>query len=64
MSIATQHSLERTSLKGGPFIGRCVLCGATDLTMASMNDWCPNTVGKTQDQALIDAIEGPKEQIK
>lgn len=52
------HSLERTSPKGERFVGTCRLCGQTGLTTANMNDECPNTRGLSQDEAVIDAIEG------
>lgn len=52
------HSLRRTSPMGGPFVGRCVLCGATGLSMGAALDTCPNPRGVSSDDALIDAIEG------
>jgi hypothetical protein len=55
----TTHSLERTGAKGGPFIGRCVLCGRRDLVSPFHQPPCINPAGTSQDQALIDAIEGP-----
>lgn len=54
------HSLERTSPKGTRFVGTCVLCGQEGLTIADMNDECPNQRGLTQDEALLEAIEGVK----
>lgn len=57
--LANTHYLERTSAMGEPFIGRCVLCGATGLPMTAALVRCPNPAGKTADEALIDAIEGP-----
>jgi hypothetical protein len=56
MTIATTHSLERTAPKGGPFIGRCVLCGQPNLPMSAAQEWCPNPINGTQDDALINAI--------
>lgn len=52
------HSLERTSPKGGPFIGVCVLCGAIGLPAAAAAQPCPNPGGTSQDDALLDAIRG------
>lgn len=52
------HSIERTSPKGQKFVGTCRLCGTPGLTLASMNDECPNQRGLTADEALIEAIEG------
>lgn len=63
MSIATMHCLERTSPKGGPFIGTCRLCGQTGLMMADMNEWCPNSANKSQEDALMDAIRD-EEQLR
>lgn len=55
------HSLERTSPKGGPFIGRCVKCGKTDLPGAAVFEECPNPSGRTATQDVINAIKGNKE---
>jgi hypothetical protein len=52
------HAIERTSPKGGPFVGTCRLCGTPNLTFASMVEECPNQRGLTQDQALIETITG------
>jgi hypothetical protein len=56
---ATTHSLERTSPMGGAFVGRCVLCGALGLPSGAALWPCPNPSRKSEDQALIDAIERP-----
>ena len=58
--IARRHSLRRTSPKGEgfTFIGTCVLCGVEGLTFADMNKPCENVRGLSQDEALIEAIEG------
>jgi hypothetical protein len=53
-----KHSLERTSPKGQDFIGTCALCGTPNLTLSDRED-CPNVRGLTEDEALIEAIEGP-----
>lgn len=54
------HSLERTSPKrpGQQFIGYCTKCGKTGLTVANMGEECANPSGRTQDEALIEAIKG------
>lgn len=52
------HALERTSPKGEPFVGRCVLCGQENLTTANVTEPCPNPEGKTVVEAIIQAIEG------
>ena len=57
-SIATAHCLERTSPKGGPFIGTCRMCGKPGLTSAQANEWCANPNSTTEADALIKAIIG------
>jgi hypothetical protein len=54
------HSLERTSPKGGPFIGRCVLCGVEWLPSSAALAMCENPGLVNEDEALLRAIEGPK----
>ena len=45
--------------KGQPFIGTCAACGKKDIRLPEMsNDYCPNQRGLTNEQALIEAIEG------
>jgi hypothetical protein len=56
---ATTHSLERTNPKGQNFIGRCVLCGATNLPAKAALWPCPNSRQVSQEDMLIEAIEGP-----
>lgn len=53
-----RHSLNRTSPKGGPFIGTCALCGKAGLTLDDMRDECENQRGLTQDEAVVEAILG------
>jgi hypothetical protein len=50
------HGLERTSPKGGPFLGQCRYCGQADLPMSAALDRCESA--PSQDQQVIDAIEG------
>lgn len=52
------HSLERTSPKGGPFVGTCRLCGKAGLTISDMSQECENQRGLSQDEALVEAIKG------
>lgn len=52
------HALERTSPKGGPFLGKCWKCGATDLPASAIMDECPNTRGTDFDEDLRIAVEG------
>jgi hypothetical protein len=58
-----QHSLERTSPTGPgqEFIGTCRLCGTPNLPMSAVFEDCPNPRGLTEDEALIEAIEGPED---
>jgi hypothetical protein len=58
-----KHSLERTSPKGRgqEFIGTCRLCGTPNLLMSAVFEDCPNPRGLTEDEALIEAIEGPED---
>lgn len=49
------HGLERTSPKGGPFVGRCVYCGADGLPMSAALEACPTA--PAQDQQVLDAIQ-------
>jgi len=51
-------SLNRTSPKGTPFVGTCPACGQQGLTFADLDKPCPNQRGLTQEQALLEAIEG------
>lgn len=55
-----KHSLERTSPKGGKFIGTCTLCGVAGLTIADSQKDCENVRGLTYDDAVMEAILGPK----
>ncbi len=52
------HGLERTSPKGGPFVGRCIYCGQEGLLMRAALEPCEKA--PAQDQQVIDAIKGPK----
>lgn len=53
-----QHSLQRTSPKGGPFIGTCSLCGKTGLTFDDMREECENPRGLSTDEAVVEAVIG------
>lgn len=52
------HSLQRTSPKGGPFVGTCSLCGRTGLKFEDLTTECENQRGLTQDEAVVEAIKG------
>jgi hypothetical protein len=57
-----KHSLERTSPKGPgqKFTGTCGLCGTPNLPWKAVFEDCPNPRGLTEDESLIEAIEGPE----
>jgi hypothetical protein len=54
------HTLERSSPFGEKFIGYCITCGLQNLPMEAAFWKCENTRGLTKNEALIEAIEGPK----
>lgn len=51
------HALNRTSPNGGPFIGTCFKCGATDLPSQAVSWRCSNVANLSQDEALSIAID-------
>ena len=51
-----QHTLQRTSPKGGKFVGRCSNCGLTGLTIANMNDECENPSQSTPAEEIPAAL--------
>lgn len=57
----TGHTLLRTSPKGTPFLGRCPLCGSTDLPPEAARQPCPNPRGVTADEAFMTAIDGDED---
>lgn len=57
----SNHALERTSPKGGPFFGTCMKCGATNLPMSAVALPCSNPANLSNDETVILAIEGGKE---
>lgn len=57
--MKTTHAIERTSPKGGRFIGTCMKCGRPGLTIADMGEPCENIAGMTQDEAVLLAVRGP-----
>ena len=58
MSIE-RHALMRTSPKGDSFFGTCTKCGKKNVsTHDQMRQVCPNPDNKTQDQSLMEAING------
>ena len=52
------HAITRTSPKGEKFVGTCFKCGQTGLTIGDAMKECPNVRGLTQDEALLEAIDG------
>lgn len=59
--MAPHPLVNRTSPKGQPFVGTCAACGVTGLTFETMRSECENVRGMTQEQALIEAVIGPKD---
>jgi hypothetical protein len=57
MSQKPMHAIERTSPKGDPFVGTCFRCGKTGLTISQSQDYCENTSGMSEDEALLAAID-------
>lgn len=54
-----KHSLRRTNPKGQPFVGTCVNCGKSGLTLKDMaRDECENLRRVTEDEAIVEAIKG------
>lgn len=52
-----RHALERTSAKGGPFVGRCMSCGKENLTLTDMaRQYCDGNL--SQEDALLRAVKG------
>ena len=49
------HTLIRTNKKGVPFRGKCVNCGAENLSMHRMWEKCP--VDSDQNDNVIEVIE-------
>lgn len=58
------HALERTSPLGERFIGTCIQCGKTSLTIGQMGEQCDNLRGLTQDQALLEVLSPPTHKAK
>jgi hypothetical protein len=50
------HGLERTSPKGGLFIGRCIYCGQEGLPASAALQPCPKA--PSQDEQILNAIDG------
>lgn len=58
---AKTHAIERTSPKGGPFIGTCWQCGKTGLKASAALEPCENIAALTEDESLVLAVtEGEK----
>lgn len=62
MNPNLMHALSRTSPKGGPFIGTCMKCGKTGLTLEQVRrEECQNPAGMSGEEVLRHAILGDKE---
>lgn len=53
----TTHLIDRTSPMGQDFIGKCRLCGQTNLRMIDAQKACLNPQGITSAQSIILALE-------
>jgi hypothetical protein len=53
------HGLERTSPKGGPFVGRCVYCKQEGLPMSAALEPC--LMAPKQETQILDALARPSE---
>ena len=51
------HSLRRTSPKGHAFLGMCIQCGMTNLSMKAIEEYCANPRGLTCEEVLKDAMQ-------
>src|SRR5690242_12188833 len=51
------HALLRTSQKGQMFIGTCMKCGKTGLSMKQATEECENPSRMRNDEALLNAID-------
>lgn len=56
---ALQHILTRTSPKGGPFVGTCMLCGRKNLPHTAIWTYCDNPRGMNLDDAVVELIGLP-----
>ena len=54
-----KHHIERTTPKGGPFIGSCLLCGKSGLGLIAAGEDCPNSSGMDEASALAAVLAGP-----
>lgn len=52
------HAINRTSPKGGPFIGTCMRCGQRGLPAKAALEPCDNPVNLTDDETVLLAIAG------
>lgn len=51
------HALVRTSPKGGPFIGNCILCGKTNLKASDALKRCSNPDKLSSDQVVLEVLD-------
>ena len=54
--MPSYHALERTSPKGGPFIGSCTKCGTQGIPLSRMREECANPANITDAESLQLAI--------
>ncbi len=62
---ARYHAIERTSPKGPGerFIGTCWQCGRSNLTLSDAREPCENIAALSDDESLLMAIEGDRDEI-
>lgn len=56
MTEASFHALRRTSAKGEKFVGDCVRCGRTGMTLDQVHTPCANTSGLSDQEAIMTAL--------
>ncbi len=55
---AKTHATTRTSPKGGPYLRRCIQCGAENLTIEETFGYCENIIEATEAESLLVVING------
>ena len=56
--LANTHALERTSPKGTPFVGRCILCGKTGLSWMDAKQRCENPDAWSDENVIVAVVKG------
>lgn len=58
------HAVERTSPKGGPFLGTCTKCGQVNLGMDAPLHPCPMDHVVSDEQALLAALDKEPDKLR